>query len=745
MSSQQQTPAGQGASLASVLVPAACTAAAYFIIFEAFRGNLTEFFAPRFKNSKKGRYPHPGVFSWIYNVYCVSDEELLTKSGFDAVVYVKFMGLCFKILMVLSILGLVILASIYNEGSGNMQGLMRLTLSNVEQKGDYLWAPAIMMWFFTGTIIYFIQKAYDRIIALRAIACNLGSKVQYTILVTKIPTACDTEDKIRAFLEPQWPGQIVNVSPVEECSEIEGKVEQLKKDSLALLKAKNKRSESDEEPMIRLGLLGLCGERVSAVSHYEIEVKKGIAEIERLKKRGGDFTGSAFVSFRSVASTTKAAFCRNEVVDEENWAFQNAPEPKDILWNNLFRVRSDAEHRTLELIASAMMTALIIFYAIPVAAGSALANIKELDERNDWLHGIAELPPGVIAIIEGFGPTIWRVVLMILVEPVLRSIIFYTGVYQQSELEMKFLSKFYMFLVVNIYVITLISSSVFETINEIVKKPLTSFELLAHSVPLVALDMIQYIALKGLSVQSAKIIRIPGLAMTGLFTSLASSDYERRKAMKPPLFAYGSSLAYAGLIWTLCTCYMAVAPLILPFGVLYFFLDYTIQKYNLLYVHVPEFETFGMFWPKLIRMMFQGLLIGQIALVIIVGLKFGYMQQSLLVPLPIITYLYGNFLDDSREYLLDDTGMALQNAVELDEKRSANEVTAYLMKEKSLKVWEHPAMRVDTYDPLKEVQELGVIGSEKRDDGDDADVKEADAKTRLLEDFELESGNKKNA
>jgi len=188
-----------------------------------------------------------------------------------------------------------------------------------------------------------------------------------------------------------------------------------------------------------------------------------------------------------------------------------------------------------------------------------------------------------------------------------------------------------------------------------------------------------------------------------------------------------------------------VAPLILPFGVLYFFLDYTIQKYNLLYVHVPEFETFGMFWPKLIRMMFQGLLIGQIALVIIVGLKFGYMQQSLLVPLPIITYLYGNFLDDSREYLLDDTGMALQNAVELDEKRSANEVTAYLMKEKSLKVWEHPAMRVDTYDPLKEVQELGVIGSEKRDDGDDADVKEADAKTRLLEDFELESGNKKNA
>eukprot|EP00466_Bigelowiella_natans_P010674 jgi/Bigna1/134509/aug1.25_g9217 len=721
MSSQQQTPAGQGASLASVLVPAACTAAAYFIIFEAFRGNLTEFFAPRFKNSKKGRYPHPGVFSWIYNVYCVSDEELLTRSGFDAVVYVKFMGLCFKILMVLSILGLVILASIYNEGSGNMQGLMRLTLSNVEQKGDYLWAPAIMMWFFTGTIIYFIQKAYDRIIALRAIACNLGSKVQYTILVTKIPTACDTEDKIRAFLEPQWPGQIVNVSPVEECSEIEGKVEQLKKDSLALLKAKNKRSESDEEPMIRLGLLGLCGERVSAVSHYEIEVKKGIAEIERLKKRGGDFTGSAFVSFRSVASTTKAAFCRNEVVDEENWAFQNAPEPKDILWNNLFRVRSDAEHRTLELIASAMMTALIIFYAIPVAAGSALANIKELDERNDWLHGIAELPPGVIAIIEGvYSAAVRRIA---------------------SEREIN-VSKYNAPAPV---FITFISSSVFETINEIVKKPLTSFELLAHSVPLVALDMIQYIALKGLSVQSAKIIRIPGLAMTGLFTSLASSDYERRKAMKPPLFAYGSSLAYAGLIWTLCTCYMAVAPLILPFGVLYFFLDYTIQKYNLLYVHVPEFETFGMFWPKLIRMMFQGLLIGQIALVIIVGLKFGYMQQSLLVPLPIITYLYGNFLDDSREYLLDDTGMALQNAVELDEKRSANEVTAYLMKEKSLKVWEHPAMRVDTYDPLKEVQELGVIGSEKRDDGDDADVKEADAKTRLLEDFELESGNKKNA
>mmetsp|Transcript_23803 Transcript_23803/g.33325 ORF Transcript_23803/g.33325 Transcript_23803/m.33325 type:complete len:734 (+) Transcript_23803:135-2336(+) len=728
----------QDAALISVITPAVITALVYFVSFEGLRWKYTEYFSPRFPNSKNGEYPHKGVLSWIWNVVLVSNEEVLLRCGFDSVVYLEFMSMCTKILAVLSVLGMLVLASAFSQGEQNLEGMVSISLSNLKASSTLLWVPATMIWVFSLVIIYFVQQSYSRILNMRNKACKIPGKAQYTVLITKIPLQYNDVEKIREFLEPLFPEEIAYVYPVEECTEISNAVQALKGDYIQLLKAKNKGARG-ETPMMKTGWCGIFGDTVPTVQHYEEKTEARQREIERMKKEGGEFVGAAFVTFSNVANVTKAGCIGMHCAVEEAWEFEHAPVPKDLFWENLFRVPSSSKSRSLHFVANSLILALIIFYAIPVAFGSALANLKELDENNSWLHGISNLPPILIRIIQDFGPTLWRVVLMLLVDPILRAILFQTRIYQQSNLELKFVSMYYMFLLVNMYFITLVSSSIFDTINEIIARPMETANLIGAAVPRVAIDMMQFIVLQGFSIESQKIIRIGGIVKTIFFSSLAHIQYERDQAMKPDPFYYGSQLAYASLVWTLCCCYMTITPLILLFGLIYFAMGYTIQKYNLLYVHVPEFTTYGKFWPLLIQLMLNGLLIGQIALMIVIGLMFGYMQQIMLFPLPVITYLYTSFIYDSKSGYLNDTGMTLRDAAELDSNRNKGAVKSYLENVHRHKMWSHPCLRVDISHPLKEPKDLQEFGAPEKDSEDED---EGDAKTHLLQGFEMKYNKK---
>mmetsp|Transcript_15707 Transcript_15707/g.22035 ORF Transcript_15707/g.22035 Transcript_15707/m.22035 type:complete len:360 (-) Transcript_15707:256-1335(-) len=333
---------------------------------------------------------------------------------------------------------------------------------------------------------------------------------------------------------------------------------------------------------------------------------------------------------------------------------------------------------------------------------------------------LAQLPSSGKALIEGFGPTLWRVVIMILVQPIIRGIIYKTGAAEGSQLEIQYFGTYYVFLLVNIYFVTLISSSVLSVIQAAIKRPLKTFELLGAEVPQVSAVMIQYMMLQGLAVNAQKLIRMGKLFLTIIFASMADVDYELREAMKPYYFQYGTYLAFGCLIFTISCCYSTVAPIILPFATIYFSFDYLIQKYQLVYVHTPSFETYGMFWPVIIKFMLHGLVLAQSSLMIILGLKFGYLQQFLLFPLPIVTWLYSSHLTTTFGQLMTDLSMTLSNAANLDAERPQQKVIEFLKLSRELHMWEQPCMRLDVKNPLKEVPKDPefVLDDEKIGDGE---------------------------
>jgi len=307
-----------------------------------------------------------------------------------------------------------------------------------------------------------------------------------------------------------------------------------------------------------------------------------------------------------------------------------------------------------------------------------------------------------------------------------------TGVIEISAKENKFMSTYYFFLLTNIYFVTLLASSIFSTINDIVNDPVSIFELLGESIPAVAIEMIQYMLLQGLGLGVEPIVRLVPLILNILFNKLAVVDYQREQLNKPPPFLYGAGLSMACLIWTISLAYMTIAPLILPFATLYFFINYLVQKYQLTWVHCPDFETYGTFWPQLMSIAMGGLLLSQVATMAIIGLKFGSFQQILIFPVIFITAMCMYQMQSTMGEEMSDSSLPLLNATHLDKERNLASVGKFLDVCHARPMWAQPCVLVRMDDPLREPPAPPILlhgkGDDMKDDPAIAEVKDEGVK-----------------
>jgi hypothetical protein len=51
-------------------------------------------------------------------------------------------------------------------------------------------------------------------------------------------------------------------------------------------------------------------------------------------------------------------------------------------------------------------------------------------------------------------------------------------------------------------------------------------------------------------------------------------------------------------VWTISLMFSLISPLVLPFSFVYFFASLVVYKRQLLFVYEPEFDSGGVFWPK---------------------------------------------------------------------------------------------------------------------------------------------------
>lgn len=93
---------------------------------------------------------------------------------------------------------------------------------------------------------------------------------------------------------------------------------------------------------------------------------------------------------------------------------------------------------------------------------------------------------------------------------------------------------------------------------------------------------------------SIQLLALPQFILKKLRILIAQTDYEKFYAsLIKKYFDYGFNYSFSITVFVLTLCFSTTIPLIAPFGCLFFYIKYFVDKYNLLFVYPVEFESHG--------------------------------------------------------------------------------------------------------------------------------------------------------
>lgn len=122
-----------------------------------------------------------------------------------------------------------------------------------------------------------------------------------------------------------------------------------------------------------------------------------------------------------------------------------------------------------------------------------------------------------------------------------------------------------------------------------------------------------------------------------------------KEAWAPGDFGYATRVPNDMLIITIVLCYSVIAPLIIPFGVVYFALGWLIARNQALKVYVPAYESNGRMWPHMHSRILAALIIYQVTMLGFFGLK-KFVYAPFMLPVIILSFIFA-FVCKQRFYL----------------------------------------------------------------------------------------------
>uniref|UniRef100_A0A2N9G9G5 CSC1/OSCA1-like 7TM region domain-containing protein n=1 Tax=Fagus sylvatica TaxID=28930 RepID=A0A2N9G9G5_FAGSY len=173
------------------------------------------------------------------------------------------------------------------------------------------------------------------------------------------------------------------------------------------------------------------------------------------------------------------------------------------------------------------------------------------------------------------------------------------------------------------------------------KKPDSIVSILASSLPLNATFFLTFVALKFFVGYGLQLSRLVPLIIYHLKRKyICKTEAELKEAWFPGDLGYGTRVPGDMLIVTIVLCYSVIAPIIIPFGVVYFGLGWLILRNQALKVHVPAYESYGRMWPHMHTRILASLILYQVTMLGYFGTKI-FHYAPFLIPLILLSLTFG--------------------------------------------------------------------------------------------------------
>lgn len=463
---------------------------------------------------------------------------------------------------------------------------------------------------------------------------------------------------VKNFVQECFPGQIEAIICSTDTRKLQSVIDTRDKIIEKLSKAVSDQMGS-VAPILHRNV-PIVGKRFESIPYYSRLIDKlNESIVEKQRKNGDKRVVGAVVTFKDVSL---AAACPNYVSRDVQAVI--APSALDISWDSLALSKNQRDARML--LVSLIVFSLVAFYVIPITFVSSLTSLERLTTTFSFLEPILHVNVALKAFLEGFLPTIALTIFMAILPKLLHVLsCLESHELSNSGFQIGVFEKAFYFQFFNVFLASIVAGSLISVLDEIIRSPGKTIDLLSESLPEYSTFFMSYLMLNTLSGFPMELLSL-GKVIGGTLKLrvLATTPSEIAAVKSPEPLELGWHLSYDILVPILGFTYAAISPLILIFVVLYFSVAWTCTAFQLIYVREVHFDGGGLFFPKLHSRLLLGLSVAQLTMVGYFGLKDCPVMASFTIPLVILTYQFYKIYLVANQYDFDN--LTKEEAIELN-------------------------------------------------------------------------------
>ncbi|CAI9291759.1 unnamed protein product [Lactuca saligna] len=578
--------------------------------------------------------------SWIKKAWDASEEDIFACGGIDAVVFLRIVVFSIRIFAIATILCtfLVLPLNYFGQGMVRLEdatAMDLLTIGNVREGSRWLWAHCFTLYVVSAcacTLLYFEFKNVARM-RLDQVNRFPTRPSNFTVLVRGVPWSPveSYNESVGKFFSNYYQSSYISHQVVYRF----GAVQQLMEDAEMVYNVMTTVPVKQCcEPNANPDRCGLCGARSNSFKVVGHEHKcTGQKVDDGLREKECE---AALVFFKSrydalvVSHTIQSA-------DPMLWVTQLAPEPRDVFWQNLC-----VPYNLLWIRKISVFIASIVFsvlFLLPTTFVQGLMKIQRLQAAFPFLRRVRDR--SVINLITGYLPSLVLTVFLTIVPPLMMLFSTLEGAVSRSTRKRSACAKILIFMFWNVYFSNILSGSWIERMGKLtVTSPKDLATLLAELIPRQASFFMTYVMTSGWSGLSFELLQPVPLVGNWLFKCVLMRDDD---FVRPITFSYHTEVTRVLLFGLLGFTFCILAPLILPFLLVYFFFAFLVYRNQIMNVYYVKYQTDGSYWPLAHNATIFSLILTQVVAGILFGMKKSSSASTSTIPLIIGTALFNVF------------------------------------------------------------------------------------------------------
>ena len=576
-------------------------------------------------------------FGWFKFIYNISDKDVMTVMNAEGYIYIYYQRITAFLFLFLSFISIFILIPLYligNNGNNNNEindkyinitsnynytinkeipSLLKPTIANAYSNPFKLWIILIFSVFYTCAAYYHLYAFVKKIIEIKKNYKTIDHSLENVIRkhaihirgINQNLSYLEAKKLMENFFRTNFATHLVGIELIANYDILVTLIEKkfLYQSFHEKYNQYNLSHYPERKELSSNNWFNCCNKnkkRIDAEMYFQhlANINEKMLKFYRhLNSRRN--TGNAFILFKSPIIVDEILNHKEIIIGKMNsfegtllnvgnWIIKRAPTPSDILWDNIKyskkwrTIRMFVFTLTLFIICLIIITPNYIFQELSPLITNMSSQIK--DEMTSSLIKEYSYPLIVVIMNSGIIPVIVGYIAVAELH------------YKRSYREKSIFVKNVVFMVINCFFIPTFGVLSWSKIKECIKYLLVTHWDMDISEGFIrnSYFFLRYAIQVTFISNGIQLLALPQFFVKKMRVLLANSEYAKFYAsMIKKYFDYGYNYSFSITVFMLIICFSTTIPLITPFGALFFYIKYFIDKNNLLFLYPAEFESYG--------------------------------------------------------------------------------------------------------------------------------------------------------